>query len=231
MRWLVLWLSGAVLARGYVLTGFPWALIGYIWVDTPQVQVAALVGPYGLTFLTFAAAALPAILGPARILIGLFIAGATLSLPAAYGLWQLSLPIPERETPLTVRLIQPNAPQHLKWDPAHIPGFFSRQLDLTAERGAVEPDLIVWPETAVPYMLENAGQALQVMSDAAGGTPIVFGVQRRSGSAAYNSLAVIGDDAGVTHLYDKHHLVPYGEYFPMAHIFGRSGLRGLAEAA
>ncbi|MBM7067358.1 apolipoprotein N-acyltransferase [Actibacterium sp. 188UL27-1] len=229
--WIVLTLTGAELARGYVLTGFPWALIGYIWVDTPQLQVVALVGPYGLTFLTIAAAALPAILGQARILLGAFIAGAALSAPAAYGLWQLSQPMPVREVPLTMRLIQPNAPQHLKWDPDHIPEFFQRQLDLTAERGAAEPDLIIWPETAVPYMLENAGQALQVMSHAAGGTPLVFGAQRRDGYAAHNSLAVIGPDATVTHLYDKHHLVPFGEYFPMAHIFGRFGLRGLAEVA
>lgn len=229
--WLVVLLSAAEMVRSYAFTGFAWALISYMWVDTPQLQSVALIGPYGLTLVTVAAAAVPGALGAARMLLGLFVGGAILSLPAMYGLWQMSQPVPPRESPLNVRIVQVNAPQHLKWHPDHIPTYFRRHLDLSAQEGETEPDLILWPETAVPYMLDQADEVLPYISNAAGDATVVFGIQRRAGSDAHNSLAAIDADGALIHVYDKHHLVPFGEFFPWAHFFGRFGLRGLAEAA
>ena len=75
-----------------------------------------------------------------------------------------------------VRLVQPNAPQHEKWDPDKVQVFFDRQRDFSAA-GAV-PDLVVWPETAVPVWLNNAGTALEAVSASARGAPVVLGIQR-----------------------------------------------------
>ena len=118
-----------------------------------------------------------------------------------------------------IRLVQPNADQSLKWQPDHAGTFFRRHLDLTAvPPGGKVPDLIVWPETAVPFLLEEPWDGLERMVAAAGDTPVAFGVQRSEGLRGYNSLAVLGRDAAgapqVLAVYDKHHLVPFGEFIP-----------------
>ncbi len=127
-----------------------------------------------------------------------------------------------------IRIVQPDIPQRDKWDPALIPGHFQRQLDATAAPGA--PALTVWPETALPWPLDAAGDALQTIAAAANGRPVALGVVRFDGARAYNSLAVLGTDASVIALYDKHHLVPFGEYVPWGGVTGWLGLQSMAAA-
>ncbi|TCP41443.1 apolipoprotein N-acyltransferase [Rhodovulum marinum] len=222
-------LPAAELARGYVLTGFPWALPGHIWIGAPQMQLAALTGQTGLTLLATLSAALPLILpiGPGRAL------GATLAalLVTGTGLWgalRLDAPMPADPDPPQIRLVQPNAAQHLKWRRDMIPVFWERQLAFTAAPSDPAPDLIVWPETAVPYLLNRAGGAPALIAEQAGGVPVMLGIQRSEGPRTFNSLAVLGPGGAVTHLYDKHHLVPFGEYIPFGGVLGRLGFRGLA---
>lgn len=219
---------GALL-RGSLFTGFPWALIGHIWIGTPVMQLAAYVGPVGLTFFTTLLAALPLVIrqGPVRVggvLVSLILLGGAMWV----GLWRLDHPAPDPATPIQVRLLQPNASQRLKWNSELAEMFFRRQLDLTAAPGMPPPDLIVWPETAVPWLLDRAAPALEAMAAAAGGTPIATGIQRRDGPRYYNSLAVLGPSGQVDALYDKHHLVPFGEYVPYGDVLSRFGLRGFA---
>jgi apolipoprotein N-acyltransferase len=125
-----------------------------------------------------------------------------------------------------VRLVQPNAPQHEKWDPEKIPVFFQRQIDYT--RAGPRPDLVVWPETAIPVLLNDAQPTLDAIARAARGVPVVLGVQRMAQGRFYNSLVVLDADGGVTALYDKHHLVPFGEYIPFGDWLARYGIQGLA---
>lgn len=219
---LVAALCAAELARSYVLTGFPWAVIGHVWIATPVLQLAALGGAISLTALVLLAAALPVAFG----MRGALAAVAMIAASWGWGLSQQGRPDAPRETPITVRLIQPNAAQHLKWRTDKIPEFYQRQLALTAEPGA--PDLIVWPETSVAYLLHTAGPVLREMGQVAGGPPIIFGVQRREGDRVYNAAAMIDAQGGVQQRYDKHHLVPFGEYMPFADLFARFGLFGLA---
>jgi len=210
-------LTGAELARGYVLTGFPWATVGHIWIDTPLAQLAALLGAGGLTLLATLAAALPVAYGRR----GLAGGGALLTAATAFGLWQLAQPAPAAR-PITLRLVQPDAAQHLKWDPDAARLIFERLLAYTAARPA--PDLVIWPETSVPYLMEPGDGVALAIAAAAAGAPVVVGIQRVAGERYYNSLAVIGAGGAVTALYDKHHLVPFGEYVPfgntMASLFG-----------
>ena len=133
----------------------------------------------------------------------------------------------------TVRLIQPNAPQDQKWQRDMIPVFYDRQLALTAAAplaGGPRPDLVVWSETAIPWLLEVATPALEQIAEAAGGAPVIVGLQRREDVQLYNSLVVLDATGDVAQLYDKHHIVPFGEYLPFGDLLSRFGLRGLAAA-
>jgi apolipoprotein N-acyltransferase len=211
------------LARGYVLTGFPWAQPGHVLIDTPLLHWASYLGSLGLTALVLLAAVAlwAAMTGTRRAL---------LALGAMAILWPVgALLTPEAGAApeaATVRLIQPNAPQHEKWDPDKIQGFFDRQLAFSA--AGERPDLIVWPETAVPVMLERAASTLEVISEAAGGVPVVVGLQRRDEMRLYNTLALVEAGGSVAAVYDKHHLVPFGEYMPYGDHLAQFGIHGMA---
>ncbi len=220
-------LAAAELARGHVLTGFPWALVGYIWTDSGALQWAAWVGPYGLTFGTLLLVALvwaalarapaPWLLAAPLPFAALALSGAALA-PAAQDL--AGRPV--------VRLVQPNAPQDEKWDPDRVIEFYQRQIGYTAAPGDTPPDLIVWPESAIPWPLDVAGPVLGEIATAAGGVPVVLGLNRREDERWYNALVVVDAAGEVAQLYDKHHLVPFGEYIPFGHLSRSLGLRSFA---
>ena len=219
---MVVGLGVAELARGYVLTGFPWALIGHVWIDTPVAQAAAFVGPSGLTLLTLGVAAgllrWPSV--PVSVAVLAAVWGA--------GLWQLHQPDPAAPG-VTLRLVQPNAAQAAKWDPGNARMFFDRLMAYSAAKPA--PDLVIWPETALPYLLDsNPGLAAAIGADA--GVPVVVGLQRVEGPRAWNGLKVLGADGAVLAAYDKHHLVPFGEYLPFGDLlFDWFGISAFAARA
>ncbi|MEZ5754944.1 MAG: apolipoprotein N-acyltransferase [Paracoccaceae bacterium] len=204
---LIVAMTAAELARGYVLTGFPWAMPGHVWIGFAPAQLAAYIGPAGLTLFTLAVAGL---LARWKILPG---GAAVILLGAAFGFghWREAMPLPEAR-PAVLRLVQPNAEQGLKWDPELARMFFERQLGFTA--AGVRPDLTIWPETAVPYLLEDYPEVALRIAEAGRGSPVAVGVQRVDGWQFWNSLAVIGPGGRVGATYDKHHLVPFGEYIP-----------------
>lgn len=215
-------LAAVELARGYVLTGFPWALIGHIWVDTPLAQVGALIGPSGLTLMTTLAAGLAAGLTWTRGAAGagLLVAG------LGWGLWTLAAPEPGPRG-VTVRLVQPNAIQSLKWDTDKASFYLQRQLEFTA--ALPRPSVVIWPETSVPYLLDRNPEVAEAIADAAAGVPAIVGIQRVEGEQYWNTLAVIGAGGAVTARYDKHHLVPFGEYMPAGDLAYRLfGIRAFA---
>ncbi|ASP20567.1 apolipoprotein N-acyltransferase [Antarctobacter heliothermus] len=232
---LVLTWSAVELARAYVFTGFPWALVSYFWLPVPVIQWVSVFGPHGLTVATLAVAALLASAlrpGPARfrtavagvVLFGLMFGGGMVLTPGAQDL----------DGRPVVRLVQPNAAQHEKWDPDMIPVFMERKLLYTAtapEPGRLSPDLIIWPETSVPNLLHRAGPVLDQITQAAGDAQVVLGVQRADQAGYYNSMLVLAPEGGVNALYDKHHLVPFGEYMPAAAVFARWNIAGLAARA
>jgi len=222
-------LAGAMTAtellRAYLFTGFPWAMPSYVLVGQMAGRVAAYVGPHGLNLCLFLLAAGLALGAASRWRWIWGVAGAVM-----LGLW---VPVPQAgevpaDAPL-VRLVQPNAPQHLKWHPDYVLQHFERALALTAGGADTpQPDLVVWPETSVPWVLETAGGALEAAAEMAGGAPVVLGLNRYDGPRIYNTVAVIDPAGEVSDLYDKHHLVPFGEYIPFGDFLGRFGLRGLA---
>ncbi len=223
---LVVTLTGAEMLRGWLFGGFPWAMPGHAWVGTPVAQLAALAGAPGLTALTLALAAAPLLVAAPLARAGAAAAAlAVLSAVWATGAARLAEPLPDAEAPVALRLVQPNAPQHLKWHPDHMWRFFERQLDLTAAApapGDPRPDLVIWPETSVPFLLDNPGAGLDAIARAGGSAQVALGVQRMEDGGYFNSIAVLDPDGAVRALYDKHHLVPFGEYVPFAEaLLGR----------
>ncbi len=217
-------LTAGEMVRAHVFTGFPWALPGYIWVDTWFRLSASFFGPFGLTLLTLLLVALP--LAFHRIWIGFGSASAILIVLV----FASSQVLPMDAKIGTVRLVQPNAPQDQKWDPdkAHI--FVERQIEFTAapDTRQFSPDLIIWPETAIPYRLDRAGPVLAQIASAARGVPVITGINRSEGGRNHNSLISIGPNGQPTDVYDKVHLVPYGEYIPFGRAARFVGLSSLA---
>lgn len=228
--------------RGWIFTGFPWALTGHVWIDTPAGQLAAWFGAMGLSALTLASALLivmgaraPAsgggLAGLRAFLPGL--ANAAMLIAAVWfaGLARLAQPLPADERQI-IRLVQPNADQTLKWDPQWAPVFYERLTSLSAlplkpELGIGWPDAVVWPETAVPFLLNDAEPLLADIAAASGATTIT-GIQRSEGATWFNSLAEFTPDARIGAVYDKFHLVPFGEYIPWGDALARLGITAFA---
>ncbi len=213
-------------ARGHVLTGFPWALPAYAWTETPALKLFAEIGPYGVTLLTLALSALIGValirqswvstLPPALLALGF--AGLLVAPTVA--------PTARQGAPVLVRLVQPDAPQRDKWDPEKVNAFFHRQLEYSA--AAPRPALIVWPETAVPWDLAEHALAREMVAEAADGVTLAVGFPRWDGRRVFNSLGVMDATGEIMQLYDKHHLVPFGEYVPFGDLAAKLGITGFA---
>ena len=213
--------AAAEMFRAYALTGFPWANPAQGLLESWAGQGLSLFGPHGLTLIAMAAACATASLRSLPMRIGaaacIF---AALMVPA-------SLPTAAL-TEHVVRLIQPNAPQDEKFDPelAHI--FVQRQIDMTAAPGAV--DLVVWSEMAIPYRTSVADSVFEAAASAADGAPVLMGAMRDDDAGQFfNAALLLGPDGSIAQHYDKHHLVPFGEYMPFPGLFRSMGIRALAE--
>ena len=224
----------AGLARAYILTGFPWAAPTQVWIDQPPMLLLAWIGPHGL-MLVMSLVLLP---------LGALLAGRNFRWPMVVpaGIFIVAQGAAMAFAPLVapsghvVRVVQPNAEQHLKWDRNFMPVFFNRQIEYTEAAGdGPRPDLIVWPETAINPLLNQAEYELGRIAQAANGVPLVLGTQRADygtdRARYYNTLVVLDETGAVAETYDKHHLVPFGEYLPFGNVLSRFGIRGLAEMA
>ncbi len=217
--------------RGHVLTGFPWNLIGYAWSggfpgSTAMLQIAAAVGIYGLSFLTVLAAALPARLGApsgARIAPAA-VAAALIAVVAGFGTWRLATH-PRADLPgVTLRLVQPSIPQTLFNDPNSLVADFRLLLALTRQPGFDKVSAVIWAESMGPPFLHRDAGARAALAEAAPPNGIVIAGTLRSDPPPapiehyWNSLAVVDRAGKILATYDKHHLVPFGEYVPFRGI-------------
>jgi apolipoprotein N-acyltransferase len=207
----------ADLAREFIATGFPWNPWGSVWemrgpVGDVMIQLAAVVGAPGLTMLTVLLAALPVLSWRWRIT---GVAG--LAAWIAFGLVRLHAPLPVGPD-LKVVLVQGDVAQGVKWDRTLALRIFSRYLALTEQgvaRAGRGPAVVVWPETASPFLLQSDVAARAAIARAAGGHPALVGSVRFDASGRpYNTLFAILPDGSLDGHYDKWHLVPFGEYQP-----------------
>lgn len=228
----------AEMLRGIVLTGFPWNPLGSALALHPAlIQGAALGGVFALSFVVALIVAAPATLAGANsgdgssrarfapvvaavLVLGLlFVAGAVRLGGAS---------VAAAESAPRLRIVQGAIPQQIKWDPALVRQHFGLYLRLSkGTPGAFAgqaPVAVIWPETAVPAVFDGAPEFARAVAQAAPpGGIVVTGVVRREAAAApgrvaavWNSIISVDGQGQVLARYDKHHLVPFGEYVPLA---------------
>ncbi len=243
--------------REILFTGFPWNEIGVMAAPLPLLmQTSSLVGVHGLTLLAVIVFASPAVLVDRRGRSAMLATAATLLvLHVGYGAWRLQAHPTELVENVRVRVVQPNILQSLKWDENEAERIFERHLSLTGADsvaasvdpsavGGAAPDapadpstrtLVVWPESAFPFLLTERPDAIARIAEALQpGETLIAGAARLEGaditsSRVYNSVYVIDDVGQIVDARDKTHLVPFGEYLPFQEFLEGFGLSQLAE--
>ncbi len=198
--------------RNWIFTGFPWVATGYAHNISPLAGYAPLVGVFGVGLIAgVIAGCLAAMLQQRRLHRGALAALVALPL-AGIGLSALSWTAPHGQ-PISVRLLQGNVPQEMKFDAAQLDASLKLYRDMITERRA---DLIATPETAVPMLASRlpAGYLEQLESFAKGqDSRLLLGIPWTTAPGIYfNSVLGLGGEA--PYRYDKHHLVPFGEFIP-----------------
>ncbi len=214
------------LLRGWAFTGFPWNLLGTVWAfGALPVQAAAWVGVHGLSLATVIIAATP-LLGRRAMLGGT----AALAGFAVFGLVRL-WPAEAPPRPVGLMIVQGNVAQEVKWREDQRVPILRRYIDatrdaaLTALRDLPEDQtlVVIWPETAVPFLVADDPDVRQVIAGAlpqraillTGTVRAEFGPDRRL-QRVFNSLVAIDPAGEVRGVADKNHLVPFGEYMPLS---------------
>jgi apolipoprotein N-acyltransferase len=215
--------------RAKLLTGFPWSLLGYSqYRHIDLIQVADLVGVYGISFLILVTNALIYVLLFDRSSIKkvFFIRDIPVIVVMAffvflYGHHQLSKTDVNGNTPLRVAIIQGNIDQSMKWNPAYQIKTVNIYERLTRTTHTFNPNLIVWPETALPFFFQDhrilsprvAGIATALRAHFIFGSPAYR--KEKGGVRYYNRAYSLTPDGRMSGFYDKVHLVPFGEYVPL----------------
>ncbi len=220
-------------ARTELFTGFPWNAYGQALAENALFsQSASLFGLHGLTVLAVALGAVPAVLVTLPAGRGRRIT-ATLAVMVVFAMAGFGwLRVPTEPSPLVagvkLRIMQPNLPQDDKFRPEKAREILDRYLDIsdraTSPRtlGLQDVTHLIWPESAFPFLLGRTPQALQRITMALPpGVTLITGAARagsslpgEAGSPIFNAIEVITRDRGIIATYDKHHLVPFGEYLP-----------------
>ena len=225
----VIWVALEFL-RGWLLTGFPWALIGYSQQNfSLAIQSADVTGVYGVGLMLITVNALIAqlVAQPKQLFTRWATAGVALLLIShfGYGAWRSGQLSDERPEKLAVALIQGNVEQSQKWDPALRQVTIDRYLSLSKQALAEHPDLLIWPEAATPFYLQDPSPLAAQVHDLPkhSGVPLLVGTPAyqtlSNGEYQYlNSAFLIGSDGLRQGRSDKVHLVPFGEYVPLGRL-------------
>ncbi len=226
-------------ARGYFFTGFPWAAPGLIADGMGGVlQLASLIGMPGLTYWLLLWGLLPAFVWgrrsapyPHNALPVLLL----LLLPASWlwGNWRFSQLVYETVPNVSLLLIQPNVSQDDKWRSDNAAPMFEQLIAMsTVGAGAAVPTHVIWPESAVPFLIDESAAGLQRIADALqpGQTLITGAIRREKGVTPesdrfFTSILEINDEGRVEEAYDKWRLVPGGEFLPLARLLEPLGFR------
>ena len=230
--------------RGHLFTGFSWNLVGYSWAFSPEMmQIASLAGAYGLSLLTLLiAVSLGYFIGKRpferNISLSIYL---IVVLCWVWGKQRLDHPNVMESSPLAIRLVQPSIPQSLKWDPVQREANFQHLLEITAQPSSLPLKAIIWPESAVPFFLQqddfHRNRIAKIMPK---GSLLFTGALRRTPPEktqieVWNSLLTLNDQGTIVASYDKSHLVPFGEYLPFRKtldtLFGKGTIKKITIGA
>jgi apolipoprotein N-acyltransferase len=223
--------------RSYALTGFPWSSIGYSqYKFLPLIQVSDLTGVYGISFLVIAVnGAIVDIfslkkrvkdmpLFPVFFTVSGFAFLIVIMLSTlGYGFWRLGQQ--RNGQIIKVSIVQGNIEQDKKWEPLFQKEVLDTYFDLSKKASKMSPQLIVWPETAAPFLFDydaqNTEQLIGFQKEL--GSDLLFGsvlINERSGekNLLTNSAVLLDRQGKIAYVYDKIHLVPFGEYVPLRSV-------------
>jgi apolipoprotein N-acyltransferase len=212
------WVSGEYFLADFC-TGFPWSLIGYTWSPVLIVAQTASIGSvYTLSFLTLCIAGVPYLyfsLVPSRFMsfylkLAVFIIAGVLIFGGARLLNKTTY------TPIMLRLVHPSIPQSPDWKLEEQISNLDKLLRLS-QVGAKRPDVVIWPEAALGFYLEGNALRLRLGQAIPSGSHLILGAVKRDkdNKKNWNSLYVLNHHGQTEATYDKHHLVPFGEYVPL----------------
>lgn len=229
--------AGLEFIRSFFLSGFPWELLGYSQYRLlPLIQMADITGPYGISFLivTVNTAGTLAVVCQLKrkwfghhvsvklVSFAVFACAVVAGTVWMYGNYRIRYLDAAMETSpqRTIAAIQGNIPQDVKWDPHFQKATIHRYVELSNKVWAVQPDLIVWPESATPFYLYNHPVLTKMVTAGiqTAGTDFLIGSPsfegRNESARFYNSAYLIDPSGRPLDKYDKAHLVPFGEYVP-----------------
>ena len=242
-------LTAAEWLRGHLFSGFPWNVYGYALTEPLALaQSAALIGIWGLTFIAVAVLASPAVLADDRTdtrrpWLTLMLGAVLLAGLAAYGAMRLNRTPTAFVDGVKLRIMQPNLQQDQKFNYSAKQQVMSRYLELSdrstgpQSAGVRDATHLIWPESAFPFLLTREPDALaQIAALLPQGTVLITGAVRapelppgQKIERAYNSIYVIDHDGSILSVYDKIHLVPFGEYLPFQNFLESLGIMQLTK--
>lgn len=209
--------------RSNLFTGFEWALLGHSqYMNLPIIQISDITGAYGVSYLVMMVNIIIYNIlqgGFKKNLKSCFIVIFIIVCVLGYGYFKLSIAETTKET-LDISVVQGNIPQALKWDPDYKEAIYNIYTSLTKDAANDRPDLIIWPETAIPDIIEKDVLSRRLKPVAASAMAhLLIGAASYGDSdeEIFNSAFLISDKGNILKRYDKVHLVPFGEYIP----FGR----------
>jgi len=228
--------------RGFVLTGFPWNLPGYAWGGSAALsQFASVVGVHGLGLLAFVFAASPLALAGAgsrfRRWGPLGISVLALGVIGVWGQARLQQNPTSYVDGVNLRLVQAAVDQKDKWRPEFRRTFLERYREMSSRPGIDDVSLLIWPETAIPYFLDREPEIRQSLGEMlAQNSLLLTGIARTHAGPRlpgtpfeyWNSIQALNAKGEIVATYDKHHLVPFGEYVPFRAVLGLLGIERLA---
>jgi apolipoprotein N-acyltransferase len=234
-------LSASEWLRGTIFTGFPWNALGYALTSQDALlQSAALIGVHGLTLIAVLTLSTPVLLTQSGLHQASWrwpaLAATVLFVMTIGGLWRLPSAPMATHPDLQLLLVQPNTPEAVKFQAAAQRDIYNSLLELSDVANsplAGKRRVVIWPETPVNALLLDDPAALAQMGARIGaGNLLITGTIRRSTSPegqpeVFNSLIVIDSVGTVQALYDKAHLVPFGEYLPFQSALESIGLESL----
>jgi apolipoprotein N-acyltransferase len=235
-------LTAAEWLRGHAFTGFPWNAFGYA-LTTPLAlaQAASVLGIWGLTFIAIVAFASPATMiddrsQTRRPWLPLALAVLTLAVFAGLGAARLARTPTRLVDGVHLRIMQPNLQQDVRFNYAAKHEVMDRYVALSARQGLDHVTHLIWPESPFPFFLTREADALaQIARLLPEQTLLLTGAIRLADpnnpteSGVYNSIYVIDHAGSIRAVYDKVHLVPFGEYLPFEDVLERIGLQTLTE--
>lgn len=216
--------------RGLLFTGFPWAIIGYSQQNfSLAIQSSDVTGVYGVSLMLVAVnCAIAGIIATPKSRLAWLGVAATIMISIThfgYGVWREAQPLDQRTEQLRVALIQGNIDQAQKWAPDNQQSSIDRYQNLSVQALEHQPDLVIWPEAATPFFLQDqtelAAQVKQFPTRLNASLLVGSPAYRQLSSGEYqyyNSAFLLSSEGEELGRSDKIHLVPFGEYVPLGRL-------------